>query len=113
MPDGASVCPATSTHQSNHTLDGFFFDQNGTNFQVKVASDPQIYGQLITDTSLNPHGYVSNGRHLSDHCPVWAELQIERAPKDMDMDTANIIGNIGDRRTRSKSYGTRMHVDNS
>lgn len=26
--------PASSTHQSNHVLDGFFADQNGTNFEV-------------------------------------------------------------------------------
>jgi hypothetical protein len=70
--------PPTSTHQSDHVLDGFFADQNGTNFEVTLISGPQTYGQLITDTSVDPHGYVVNGLHLSDHRPVTAQFQIER-----------------------------------
>jgi hypothetical protein len=76
--------PATSTHQSNHILDGFFADHHGTNFQVTAAAAPQTYGQLITNTLVDPHGFVVNGCHLSDHCPVCARLQIERQPSHLD-----------------------------
>ena len=99
--------PPTSTHQSDHVLDGFFADQNGTNFQVTRTTGPQTYvvgnnpgeGQLITDTSVDPHGYVVNGRHLSDHCPVTAEFRIQRA---MELDTANILP-PGSKRKRTQS----------
>jgi hypothetical protein len=46
--------PATSTHQSDHVLDGFFADQNGMNFQVTAVTAPQTYGQLITNNLLDP-----------------------------------------------------------
>jgi hypothetical protein len=36
--------PATSTHQSNHILDGFFADHHGTNFQVTAATARQTTG---------------------------------------------------------------------
>jgi hypothetical protein len=99
--------PSTSTHQSDHVLDGFFADQNGTNFEVTRTTGPQTYvvgnnpgeGQLITDTSVDPHGYVVNGRHLSDHCPVTAEFRIQRA---MGLDTANILP-PGSKRKRTQS----------
>jgi hypothetical protein len=29
--------PLTFTHQSKHVLDGFFADQNGTNFEVTAT----------------------------------------------------------------------------
>jgi hypothetical protein len=97
--------PATSTHQSDHVLDGFFADQHGTNFQVTASTPAQTYlhsnggeGQLITNTYVNPHGYVVNGYHLSDHCPVLAQLQIE--PFSGGVDTANIVT---DKRIRRKS----------
>jgi hypothetical protein len=35
---------------------------------------------LITNTLVDPHGFVVNGCHLSDHCPVCARLQIEWQP---------------------------------
>jgi hypothetical protein len=53
---------------------------------------------LITDTYVDPHGYVVNGHHLSDHCPVFAELRIERLSEGVD--TANIVTGS---RTRRKS----------
>ena len=97
--------PPTSTHQSDHILDGFFADQNGTNFQVTAATAPQAYGQLITNNLLDPHGFVVNGCHLSDHCPVLARLQIERFAGGVD--TANIVTGV---RTRRKSV-KYMDVD--
>jgi hypothetical protein len=99
--------PATSTHQSDHVLDGFFADQNGTNFQVTAVTAPQTYGQLITNNLLDPHGFVVNGCHLSDHCPVCAQLQIERF--SWGVDTANIVTGA---RTRRKSV-RYMDVDMS
>lgn len=106
--------PPTSTHQSNHVLDGFFADQSGTNFQVTQSTAAQTYltvnggdGQLITNTHVDPHGYVVNGHHLSDHVPVFAELRIERRPADMDVDTANIVNTSRNRR-KSTKYTTGM-----
>jgi hypothetical protein len=105
--------PPTNTHQSSHVLDGFFADQNGTNFEVTRTDGPQTYltvnggdGQLITDTSVNPHGYVVNGHHLSDHCPVTAQFRIVRRPAAMDVDPADILPR-GIKRTRRQStrYG--------
>jgi hypothetical protein len=50
---------------SRVSLDGFFADQNGTNFQVTQSTAAQTYlhtnggeGGLITDTYVDPHGYV-------------------------------------------------------
>jgi hypothetical protein len=97
--------PATSTHQSDHILDGFFADQNGTNFQVTAVTAPQTIGPLITNTFLDPHGFVVNGCHLSDHCPVSAQLKIERFYGGVD--PANIVTGV---RTRRKS-GKYMDVD--
>jgi hypothetical protein len=99
--------PATSTHQSDHVLDGFFADQNGTNFQVTQSIAAQTYlltnggeGRLITNTHVDPHGYVVNGHHLSDHCPVWAQLQIERFSGGVD--PANIVTSKRIRRQSTK-----------
>ena len=102
--------PPTSTHQSDHTLDGFFADQNGTNFKVTLTTGPHTYlrdnggkGQLITDTYVDPHGYVVSGHHLSDHCPVTAQLQIaRRLSDDKNLDQDNILPQ-GTKSTRSKS----------
>jgi hypothetical protein len=79
--------PTTNTHQSGHVLDGFFADQNGTNFMVTApleAGTCFLGGRLIYDTAAALHGYVVNGHHLSDHCPVVAELQIERGSEEPD-----------------------------
>jgi hypothetical protein len=75
---------------------------------VTAVTAAQTYGQLITNNLLDPHGFVVNGCHLSDHCPVWAQLQIERFSGGVD--TANIVTG---KRTRRKSirYGTNMDVD--
>jgi hypothetical protein len=113
--------PTTYTHQSSHTLDGFFADQNGTRFAVTTSVAAYTYlnghatgeGNLETNTHIDPHGYVVNGYHLSDHCPVCAELEIKRISvrdDDMNVDTALIVT---DTRTRRKSvkYGTSMDVD--
>lgn len=106
--------PPTFTHQSGHILDGFFADQNGTNFQVTQSTAAQTYltvnggeGQLITNTHVDPHGYVVNGHHLSDHVPVFAELCIKRRPADMDIDTTNIVNTPRNRR-KSAKYTTGM-----
>jgi hypothetical protein len=78
--------PRTSTHQSDHILDGFFADQNGTGFEVDVDIEAKTFvqgqasngeGELETDTYTDPHGYVVNGYHLSDHCPVTMKLRID------------------------------------
>jgi hypothetical protein len=101
----ASTCWQPARTKSDHVLDGFFADQNGTNFQVTQSTAAQTYlrtngkeGRLITDTYVDPHGYVVNGHHLSDHCPVFAELRIERLSEGVD--TANIVTGS---RTRRKS----------
>jgi Histone chaperone domain CHZ len=100
---------------SRVSLDGFFADQNGTNFQVTQSTAAQTYlhtnggeGGLITDTYVDPHGYVVNGHHLSDHCPVVAELRIERISEGVD--TANIVTGSRTRR-KSTKYNTGMDVD--
>jgi hypothetical protein len=105
--------PATSTHQSDHVLDGFFADQNGTNFQVTQSTAAQTYlgtnggqGRLITDTNVNPHGYVVNGHHLSDHCPVFAQLQIKRFSEGVN--TANIVTGPRTRRKSTKYMDVDM-----
>jgi hypothetical protein len=90
--------PPTFTHQSRSILDGFFADQNGTDFEISASAGPFTcininggMGELITDTNRDPHGYVFNNVHLSDHCPVWAEFRIQRASQDMNVDTGNIV----------------------
>lgn len=98
-PGGKGVyMPNTSTHQSNHTLDGFFADQNGTNFEVDLETDVKTFiqgqatngeGELETDTYIDPHGYVVNGYHLSDHCPVIMKLRI--APFRERVNKADIV----------------------
>jgi hypothetical protein len=103
--------PQAATHQSNHRLDGFFADQYVTNFEVTLTTGPQTYvdgnnpgeGDLIIVGHGNPHGYVVNGLHLSDHCPVTAEFRIDRRSAAMDVDTANILPQ-GTKRAR-KSTG--------
>ena len=70
--------PATSTHQSDYVLDGFFADQNGTNFQVTAVTAPQTYGQLITNNLLDPHGFVVNGCHL---CWPSSQAKVGDEPK--------------------------------
>lgn len=109
--------PAASTHQSDHVLDGFFADQQATNFEVRLTSAPEPYvngnnpgeGQLIMgDPNVghaNARGYVVNGLHLSDHCPVTAQFQIEPLRGDMDVDTANILA-TGSTRTRKRKVPT-------
>jgi hypothetical protein len=103
----AIYMPATSTHQSDHVLDGFFADQNGTNFEVAVETDAKTFlqsevnngeGKLETNTHTDPHGYVVNGFHLSDHCPVIMKLRIDRFK--VRVDKADIITGP---RTRRKS----------
>jgi hypothetical protein len=102
--------PGTSTHQSGLIIDGFFADQNGTNFEVKQISASQTWtgtGQFITNPNAIPRGLVMNGLHLSDHCPVIAELQIVPVPPDRDaVNPANIIAT---KRNRRKS--TKMDID--
>jgi hypothetical protein len=102
--------PITSTHQSGHIIDGFFADQNGTNFEVRQISAAQTWtgtGQFITNPNVNPRGLVMNGLHLSDHCPVLAQLQIAPVPADRDaVNPANIIAT---KRIRRKS--TKMDID--
>jgi hypothetical protein len=104
--------PKTITHQSNHILDGFFADQYNTDFQVTASVAPYTYlrdnggrGQSITDIHHDPHGYVVKNKYqLSDHCPVCAELQIERLSvrsDDMNVDKDNILRQ-GIKRTRSQ-----------
>jgi len=107
----AIYMPASSTHQSDHILDGFFADQNGTNFQVTQMAAAQTWnqtnggpGQFVIHAIVGPRGYVVNGNHLSDHCPVFAQLQIERLPEDVDMDTANIVTGKRKRRQSKRYY---------
>jgi hypothetical protein len=113
--------PTTYTHQSSHTLDGFFADQYDTRFVVTDSVAAYTYlnghttgeGNLETNVHINPHGYVVNGHHLSDHCPVCAELKIERISvrqDDMNADTALIVTGTRTRR-KSVKYGTSMDVD--
>jgi len=105
--------PPTSTHQSDHRLDGFFADQYVTNFEVTLATGPQTYvnghnpgeGDLIIVGRGDPHGYVVNRFHLSDHCPVTAEFQIKRRTAAMDVDEANILP-PGSTRTRKRKVPT-------
>jgi hypothetical protein len=102
--------PTASTHQSDHVLDGFFADQQATNFEVTLISGPQTYvvgnnpgqGRLITDTSVNPHGYVVNGLHLSDHCPVTAQFQIERDEESEESDDSEDSEDVDIPRTRKR-----------
>jgi hypothetical protein len=109
--------PTTYTHQSSHTLDGFFADQYDTDFQVTASVAAYTYlgghtrgeGDLIIVGHGDPHGYVVNGHHLFDHCPVCAELQIERhsvRSDDMTVDK-NLILREGIKRTRSQ---TKMYI---
>ena len=61
-PAGKGIyMPQTSTHQSNHILDGFFADQNGTNFEVDLDVEARTFiqgqatngeGALETDTFI-------------------------------------------------------------
>ncbi|MBW0001690.1 MAG: hypothetical protein JO015_21550 [Verrucomicrobia bacterium] len=116
-PRNGVYMPAVSTHQSNHILDGFFADQQATNFEVKLTSGPQTYvdgndpgeGQLIIGNAnagnANARGFVVNGLHLSDHCPVTAQFQIEPLHAGMDVDTADILP-AGTRRTRKRKVPT-------
>jgi hypothetical protein len=39
----AIYLPITSTHQSGHIIDGFFADQNGTNFEIKQIAAAQTW----------------------------------------------------------------------
>jgi hypothetical protein len=41
---------------------------------------------------------------VSDHCPVFAQLQIERLPDDVDVDTANIVTGKRKRRQSKRYY---------
>ena len=110
-PGGKGVyMPNTSTHQSNHTLDGFFADQNGTNFEVDLETDAKTFiqgqatngeGELETDTYADPHGYVVNGCHLSDHCPVIMKLRI--APFRERLNKSDIVTGPRSRR-KSTNY---------
>lgn len=59
---------------------------------------------MITNPLVDPHGYVVNGHHLSDHCPVFMQLRIERLRERPD--PANIVTGP---RTRRKS--TRYDTD--
>jgi hypothetical protein len=64
-------------------------------------------GQFITNPNANPRGLVMNGLHLSDHCPVLAELQIAPVPPDRDaVNPANIVAT---KRIRRKS--TKTDID--
>jgi hypothetical protein len=106
----AIYTPITSTHQSGHIIDGFFADQNGTNFEIKQIAAAQTWtgaGQFITNPNANPRGLVINGLHLSDHCPVLMELQVAPLPPDRDvLNPANIITT-----KRNRRMSTRMDID--
>jgi hypothetical protein len=110
-PAGRAIyMPITSTHQSGHIIDGFFADQNGTNFEVRQIAAAQTWTgncQFITNPNVNPRGLVINGLHLSDHCPVIAQLQI--APIAPDRDAVNPANILATKRTRRKS--TKMDID--
>jgi hypothetical protein len=93
----AIYLPITSTHQSGHVIDGFFADQNGTNFELKQSSAAQTWtgaGQFITNPNANPRGLVINGLPLSDHCPVIAELQSFRFPLTAMQSTQPILSRL-------------------
>jgi hypothetical protein len=88
---GPSMPNPDFTHQSGHTLDGFFADQNRSAFCVQEAVPAATYtaanggvGQLILEGAGNPHGYVvpelvnpANNMQISDHCPVRARLRVD------------------------------------
>ena len=106
--------PATSTHQSDHVLDGFFGDQNGTNFQVSSSTPARTYlqanggeGQLVTNTYCRSSWICCERPSSVRSLPVLAQLQIER---QSEVDTANIVTGKRTRR-QSTRYGTNMDVD--
>jgi hypothetical protein len=84
----ATYMPTSNTHQSGHILDGFFADHFQSSFRVIAAVNAQTYtiangcpGQLVlAGAGAAVQGYVRNGTHLSDHCPVRARLDIAIDP---------------------------------
>jgi hypothetical protein len=108
MPGGPFTCRRRLRTRAIICLfDGFFADQNGTNFDVDVDADAETFlqsqvdsgeGELETDIYTDRHGYVVNGYHLSDHCSLIIKLRIDKFRERVNK--ADIVKGT---RTRRKS----------